>query len=151
VLVAALYASKASAEEPDAACSRTVLAYASAWDRGDGASFEGLFTSEATLDVGFGPAVGRPAIAALFARHLGTATTRHFMANIQITPVSQNEAAGLSYVQLLAGPRTEIGADPIPADGYVMAGEYHDRFEVDAGICRFVERKLVVIFRRPRP
>ena len=93
-----------AAVDVERACTHAVLAYGDAWDHGDGSKFANLFTEDAVLDLGTGPAKGKAAIAELFAKRNPTSSTRHVMTNIQITAQEGGRAEGLSYLTLFAGP-----------------------------------------------
>lgn len=141
----------AAAADANSDCTRTVLAYADAWDHHDAAGFAALFTDDAVLDLGTGPARGRAAIADLFAKRNPAATTRHLMSNIVVTPQTARSAQGRSYLMLFAGAPNAVDGKPLEVDGFALVGEYQDRFSTTPQGCRIVERKLVTVFRRTRP
>lgn len=141
----------ALAADAQSLCSRAVIDYGDAWDHHDGQRFAALFTDDATLDLGTGPAKGRAAIAELFAKRNPGATTRHLMTNIAVTPQGATAAKGLSYLQLFAGPGGAADGKPIETPGFALVGEYQDVYRLTPTSCRFVDRKLVNVFRRAAP
>lgn len=141
----------AKAADVEAACTRTIVAYANAWDHNDAGGFANLFTDDAVLNIGGGDAKGRAAITELFAKRNPMATTRHMITNVQITAGSAGSATGRSYALLFTGPPPASATLPISADGYTIMGEYNDRFQISFQGCRIVERRLTTVFRKPRP
>lgn len=148
LFLAAAAPAAAQAADVQQMCAQTVNGYAAAWDRKDAAKFGALFAEDATLDLAQ-PVKGKAAIGQMFATRTATSTTRHLVSNIEITPGAGGTARGVSYLLLFSAPGA--AAPPLEAANYTLMAEYHDEFAVRGGQCLITSRKLVPVFRRPRP
>lgn len=130
--------------EIERACERLVYTYTRALDRGDmnGAAdcfaLDGSFARPMTPD---NLIRGREAIRTALLSRPKTLLTKHVVSNVMIDVDTRDSAHGLSYLTMIA-TTPDVGASPPHASsGPLYFGEFLDRFVLEAGVWRFLERR----------
>lgn len=82
---------------------------------------------------------GRDNILAAYKARPAGKVTRHLVANTTIDVESPTRASGVCYVILYTADPVDNATGPLKSDGYVI-GAYHDRFVLEDGEWRFLER-----------
>jgi hypothetical protein len=111
------------------ACEKLVKQFAVFNDLGELDRMADLFTEDGTFARPLDPAnptIGRPAILAML-QSRPPRLSRHYMTNILVDVVSENEATGISFVTFLT--TTEVDAPrPVVCEPKMFMGEYRDTF-----------------------
>jgi uncharacterized protein (TIGR02246 family) len=129
-----------------AACEQLVIQYAGARDTMDREGFVGTFTQDGVLILGSQHLEGRDAIREQTNNWPENDVARHLMTNIDITPVDETTATGISYVLVIGDEREEGATGPMTVSGFRMMGEYHDEFRLTDDGWKISRRELSVTF-----
>lgn len=127
-------------------CRQRVHDYAYFWDHSDTEGFAELFTEDATLTLAGQTFSGRTAIVERMAEP--GPVMRHLVSTVRVTAAGEGAASGISYVTVHMARPADEGLPE--TDGFLLIGEYHDRFEIGPDGCRIAERKLVPVMRPKR-
>lgn len=116
------------------AVGRALIEFARAMDERDWVQLEQLLAADVVADFGTGPIQGSAAVIALIRSFLDNCgVTQHLLGNVLID-VDGNRAISRTYVQDLHLSRHD------PTLTFHTLGDYHDRWERQAGQWRLVER-----------
>jgi hypothetical protein len=117
-----------------------IYLYAERLDAGDLAAVAALFTHATYRSDRGGHYAGRDAVLAVLRRrvrlHDGVPRTKHVTTNV-VVEVDGAAATARSYFTVLQA------ADGVPLQP-IIAGRYHDRFELADGAWRFADRLILV-------
>lgn len=130
--------------EIERACERLVHAYSRALDLGDMHAAADCFALEGSFARPMNPGqliVGREAIRASLLGRPKTLLTRHLSTNVRIDVESADAARGLSYLTMVSTTPGDGAAPPFSSQGPVWFGEMQDRFVLEDGEWRFLERR----------
>jgi hypothetical protein len=96
---------------------------------------------------------GREAIRASLHTRPRTLLTRHLSTNIMIDVHDRESASGLSYLTMVATTPPEGAGPPFVSAGPVWFGEMSERFVLEAGEWKFLERRgsIQMKFAGPAP
>ena len=128
------------------ACERLVIEYARARDTMDRDGYVDMFTEDGVLIVAGQHLEGRDAIRERTNNWPRNYVPRHLMTNIDIRPVDETTATGVSYVLIIGGEREEGATGPMTVSGFRLMGEYHDEFKLTDDGCKFARRELKPAF-----
>lgn len=126
------------------ACERLVIAYSRALDIGDMNAAADCFAGQGRFARPMTPdqvTVGREAIRAALLKRPKDLLTRHLATNIVIDVESHDSASGLSYLTMISTTPGEGAVAPHVAPGPVWFGEMRDRFILEGGSWKFLERR----------
>lgn len=112
------------------ACERLVIEYARARDTMDREGYVDVFTEDGVLILAGQHFEGRDAIRERTNNWPQNDVARHLMTNIDITPVDETTATGVSYLLIIGGEREEGTTGPMTVSGFRVMGEYHDEFRL---------------------
>ena len=84
---------------------------------------------------------GREAIRAALMTRPATLLTKHVATNVIVDVDSRDSAHGLSYLTMIAATRPDGTKPPYASSGPLYFGEFLDRFVVEEGVWRFLERR----------
>ena len=131
------------------ACTDLFISYARHVDFGEYDQFVGLFTDDATLDLGFHLA-GKDAIARSMTKRNPELRSRHVLTNIHIDIIGEQEAQGIAYLSLyrFTGPETLTDA-PVVFDSPSAVGHYTNRFVCTEQGWKIASCRLSLAFRNP--
>jgi uncharacterized protein (TIGR02246 family) len=133
----------AYAEDASTACTALVLDYAHHRDNFNAESFANLFTEDGILIIGEDRWEGRAAIQARIDALDSSATIRHYMSSIRISPIDADHATGVSYVVIY---RTPQGSTEIT--GPALIGDYIDRYIRTEDGWKIAHRELLTTFNQ---
>lgn len=129
------------AEDAKIACTDLVMDYAHHRDNFNAESFANLFTEDGVLVIGEDRWQGRAAIQARIEALDNSATTRHYMSSIRVSPIDADHASGVSYVVIYRAPQGN------PAiSGPILIGDYIDRYVRTEAGWKIAHRELVTTF-----
>ena len=134
-----------------AACERLVIEYARARDTMDREGYVDMFTEDGVLMVAGQHLEGRDAIRERTNNWPRNYVPRHLMTNIDIRPVDETTATGVSYVMIIVGEREEGATGPITVSGFRVMGEYHDEFRLTDDGWKIARRELTITFSVAAP
>ncbi len=130
--------------EIERACERLVYTYSRALDRGDMNAAADCFAIDGTFARPMTPdsvIVGREAIRAALMTRPATLLTKHVASNVMIDVDTHDSAHGLSYLTMIATTPPGGAQPPHATSGPLYFGEFLDRFVIDEGAWRFLERR----------
>lgn len=126
------------------ACERLVLTYSRALDVGDMNAAADCFAREGRFARPMNPdqqITGRESIRASLLARPKTLLTRHLSTNVMIDVQSATTASGLSYLTMISTTPAEGSQPPHVSAGPVWFGEMRDRFVLEDGQWKFLERR----------
>jgi hypothetical protein len=129
--------------EIERACERIVYAYSRALDLGDMSAAADCFAENGSMARPMAPQQviqGRETIRAALLTRPKTLLTKHLATNVMIDVVSREEAHGLSYLTMISTTPGDAVAPHVSA-GPVYFGEFKDRFVLEGGEWKFLERR----------
>ena len=130
--------------EIERACERLVYTYSRALDRGDMNAAADCFAIDATFARPMTPdnlIRGREAIRTALLSRPKTLLTKHVASNVMIDVDTHDSAHGLSYLTMIATTPADGAQPPHASSGPLYFGEFLDRFVLEAGAWRFLERR----------
>lgn len=136
--------SAAERTEIERACERLVIFYSRALDLGDMDMAADCFAEHGTFARPMAPGTvisGREAIRASLHTRPKTLLTRHLSTNILIDVHGPESASGLSYLMMVSTTPPEGAAPPFVSAGPLWFGEMQERFVLEAGQWKFLERR----------
>jgi SnoaL-like domain len=126
------------------ACERLVYDYSRALDLGDLSAAADCFAANGSMTRPMSPdqvIEGRESIrASLLTRPRGL-LTKHLATNVTIDVESRDAARGLSYLTMIATTPPDGGKPPFQSQGPIFFGEFKDRFVLELGVWKFLERR----------
>lgn len=134
------------------ACERLEHDYAIYRDRGDGEAFANLFTEDGEWGHPTTVLKGREAIRKYIESSSGgpPEARLQLQTTIQITPVDDTTATGISYAIILNGDRpVGPGDPPIQMEGITSVNVYHTEFALTSDGWRISRMELEPVFRGP--
>ena len=84
---------------------------------------------------------GREVIRAAYKARAGGKLTQHFITNASVTVDSPTEAHGVCSILMYTAAPGQDGPGPPKADPAQALGYYHDRFVLEDGAWKFLERR----------
>ena len=129
-----------------AACEKLVIEYARARDTMDREGYVDMFTEDGVLILASQHFEGRDAIRERTNNWPENDVARHLMTNIDITPLDETTATGISYVLIIGDEREEGATGPMTVSGFRTMGEYHDEFRLTDDGCKFSRREFKAAF-----
>jgi SnoaL-like domain len=130
--------------EIERACERLVYAYSRLLDLGELSAAADCFAESGSFARPMTPdqvVQGRENIrASLLTRPKGL-LTKHLASNVMIDVESRNAARGLSYLTMIATMPPADTKPPFASPGPVYFGEFQDRFVLEAGVWKFLDRR----------
>jgi len=126
------------------ACERLIHAYSRALDLGDMNAAADCFAQNGTFARPTMPdqvIAGREAIRTSLLTRPKTLLTRHLSTNVMIDVESRDLASGLSYLTMVSTTPAEGAKPPHISPGPVWFGEIRDRFVLENGKWKFLERR----------
>jgi hypothetical protein len=136
--------------EIERACERLVLVYSRALDLGDLDAAADCFAENGSFARPMAPdqvITGREAIRASLHTRPKTLLTRHLSTNIVIDVHDRESASGLSYLTMISTTPPEDAKPPFVSAGPLWFGEMRERFVLEAGQWKFLERRGVIAMK----
>ncbi len=133
------------------ACERLVVAYALARDQQDADGYVDVFTEDAQLLIQGQTLNGRDAIRQRTAEWPAAEIARHLLTTIQITPVDDNTATGVTYALILAADAEQGATGPVSVESFRVMGEYHDVFKLTEDGWKIARREFKIVFSAATP
>ncbi len=132
------------------ACERLEHDYAIYRDRGDAEAFANIFTEDGEWGRPTTVLKGREAIREYIASSSGGPPEAHmqFQTTIQITPVDDTTATGISYAIVLEAPIPEEGL-PVPIIGFQVASESRSTYRLTDEGWKIAKREYTTLFVDP--
>lgn len=130
--------------EIERACERIIHAYSRALDIGDLGAAADFFAQNGTFARPMTPDVvvtGREAIRAALLTRPKALLTKHLSTNVMIDVESREAARGISYLTMISTTPAEGAKPPHVSSGPLWFGEMQDRFVLERGVWRFLERR----------
>lgn len=130
--------------EIERACERIVHAYVRALDQGDMNAAADLFAENGSFARPTAPdkvITGREAIRASLLSRPATVRTRHLSTNVMIDVESAEAAGGVSSLTMISVTPPEGAQPPFASPGPIWFGEMKDRFVLEGGQWKFLERR----------
>jgi hypothetical protein len=126
------------------ACERLIIAYSRALDVGDMNAAADCFAEQGTFSRPMNPGqviAGREVIRASLLTRPKSMLTRHLATNVLIDVDGPESASGLSYLTMISTNPAEGAAPPHSSPGPIWFGEMKDRFILEDGMWKFLERR----------
>ena len=132
------------------ACERLEHDYAIYRDRGDAEAFANIFTEDGEWGRPTTVLKGREAIRDYIASSAGGPPEAHmqFQTTIQITPVDDTTATGISYALVLEAPIPEAGL-PATTAGFQVASESRSTYRLTDDGWKIATREYTTLFVDP--
>ena len=132
------------------ACERLEHDYALYRDRGDAEAFANAFTEDGEWGRPTTVLKGRDAIREYIESSAGGPPEAHmqFQTTIQITPVDETTATGVSYAMVLEAPIPEAGL-PATAVGFQVASESRSTYKLTDEGWKIATREYTTLFVAP--
>jgi SnoaL-like domain len=130
--------------EIERACERLTQAYVRALDLGDMNAAADCFAENGSMARPMNPGQvirGREAVRASLLTRPQSLLTKHLATNAMIDVESQDAASGISYLTMVATTPPEGAAPPFNSSGPIYFGEMQDRFVLENGVWKFLERR----------
>jgi hypothetical protein len=144
--------SAAECSEIERACERLVYAYSRALDLGDMSAAADFFAENGSMARPMAPDVviqGRESIRTALLTRPKTLLTKHLATNVMVDVVSRDEARGLSYLTMISTTPPAGAIAPYISTGPVYFGEFADRFVLEGGKWKFLERRGSIQMKFP--
>lgn len=138
--------------EIERACERIVYAYSRALDLGDMSAAADFFAENGSMARPMAPDAviqGREVIRAALLTRPKTLLTKHLATNVMIDVVSREEARGLSCLTMISTTPPADAAAPFVSAGPIYFGEFKDRFVLEAGEWKILERRGSIQMKFP--
>ncbi len=138
--------------EIERACERIVYAYSRALDLGDMSAAADFFAENGSMARPMAPDAviqGREVIRAALLTRPRTLLTKHLATNVMIDVVGREEARGLSCLTMVSTTPPADAAAPFISAGPIYFGEFKDRFVLEAGEWKILERRGSIQMKFP--
>ncbi|HTI66047.1 MAG TPA: nuclear transport factor 2 family protein [Caulobacteraceae bacterium] len=122
-------------------CAKLTHRFAQLLDGGDWDGVSDLFARDGALyrpSAPDEPVKGRAAIRAAYHARPAAKVTQHFITNTVVDVTSATEATGVCYILMYTATP---GEGVLKADAVETLGRYHDRFVLEDGTWKFLERR----------
>ena len=127
------------------ACTRLINEYAFARDAFDAERYAATFTEDGEMVLPNQVLKGRPALIRRINEARGKTFDRHLVTSIDITPIDEITAKGISYFMVFQAPGS--AAEALPVTEYkLLVLEYHDDFKLTDEGWRFSRRSAKMNF-----
>ena len=146
--------SAAARIEIERACERLILAYSRALDTGDMQAAARCFAANGRFARPMAPdqlIEGREAILASLLARPRSLLTRHLSTNIVIDVEGPHSASGFSYLTMVSTTPAGGAKPPHASAGPIWFGEMHDRFVLEDGSWKFLERRGAIAIQYTGP
>ena len=130
--------------EIERACERLVYEYSRALDLGDMSAAADFFAENGSMARPMMPDAviqGRETIRASLLTRPKTLLTKHLATNVMIDVESRTSASGLSYLTMISTTPPADGKPPYVSQGPLWFGEFKDKFVLENGKWKFLERR----------
>jgi hypothetical protein len=130
--------------EIERACARLIYAYARALDIGELGAAADFFAANGSMARPMAPdqlIQGRETIRTSLLGRPRNLLTKHLVTNVMIDVDSHDAAHGLSYLTMISTTLPAEAKPPFESQGPLYFGEFQDRFILESGAWRFLERR----------
>ena len=130
--------------EIERACERLVYDYSRALDLGDMSAAADCFAENGSMARPMMPDAvvqGRETIRASLLTRPKTLLTKHLATNVMVDVESRTSASGLSYLTMISTTPPADGKPPYVSQGPLWFGEFKDKFVLENGRWKFLERR----------
>ncbi|MEJ0036120.1 MAG: nuclear transport factor 2 family protein [Gammaproteobacteria bacterium] len=136
--------SAAARIEIERACERLIHVYSRALDLGDMSAAADCFAENGSMARPMMPDAviqGRETIRTALLTRPKTLLTKHLATNVMIDVESATSASGLSYLTMISTTPPGDAKPPYVSQGPVYFGEFKDKFVLENGAWKFLERR----------